>query len=452
MLIPLTVIAQKGYDIKVILENNPDSVYYLARYQGNKTYITDTSFSFTGQAHFTGQEPLQSGIYLLASSEKVRMIEFIVGHEQHFEIHIKRLKDSIHYETKNSVENELFFKTLHLNSAIGKSASILNELKNAEALPELIAVEEQKLDSLKTSHERLNNEIVINHPDWLITKILLAMTEVVVPDSLMHDQYEAYSYYKARYWDHYDFTDTRLLSTPILPNKLRNYFEQLVTPVADTVIKEIEKILQLAQNQDEIMDFLIWHFTSEYQNPKYMGLDKVFVHLADQYYAIGSISNVDETVREKVIERADQLRNLLIGSTPPDLVLTDTSNNFVSYKNIDNQFTVLFFWDHTCGFCKSELLKLKTLYEHNQFELEVFAINTNNDFEGWKTYIRKHNLNWINVNGTRSMTSDFHHLFDIYSTPVLYLLDKDKTILAKRIEVSQLELLLNEISETGSTD
>ena len=59
--------------------------------------------------------------------------------------------------------------------------------------------------------------------------------------------------------------------------------------------------------------------------------------------------------------------------------------------------------------------------------------------EKWKKAIRDKSVPGINVNGTRSATRDFHDLYDIYGTPVIYVLDGEKNIIAKRIGADKLE-------------
>lgn len=168
------------------------------------------------------------------------------------------------------------------------------------------------------------------------------MEDVKIPDSLDKNTNMAYLYYKDNFWKTVDLGDERLLNTPLLPRKIRNYFDQLVPPFADSIIYSIDHLIELTGNNKETRDYLIWHFTSEYQNPKIMGLDKVFVHLADEYFAKLEIANTSESVRTKILERADQLRYLLIGAKAPDLRLVDTTGQFVSFQQIEEQYIVLF--------------------------------------------------------------------------------------------------------------
>jgi hypothetical protein len=84
------------------------------------------------------------------------------------------------------------------------------------------------------------------------------------------------------------------------------------------------------------------------------------------------------------------------------------------------------------------------MYEEvwKQKNIKVFAVNINKDMEkDWKEFIEKEQLHdWINVQpstvvyGNYSKEEvDFQTLYNVFQTPVLYLLDVEKTIIAKKI-------------------
>ncbi len=60
---------------------------------------------------------------------------------------------------------------------------------------------------------------------------------------------------------------------------------------------------------------------------------------------------------------------------------------------------------------------------------------------------RDHNLNWINVDDPQHQ-SNFRQLYDIYSTPVIYILDEKKVIRAKRIGVEQIGDVISHLEKT----
>jgi len=88
---------------------------------------------------------------------------------------------------------------------------------------------------------------------------------------------------------------------------------------------------------------------------------------------------------------------------------------------------------------------------------------TDGGIEKWKAFIKEHNLkNWIHVYQTKELKDSelksgqpgYKQLYDVYQTPMLYLLDKDKKILAKKLNYEQLNEFLdhkfNAAANTGA--
>ncbi|MBL7918012.1 MAG: DUF5106 domain-containing protein, partial [Bacteroidia bacterium] len=62
---------------------------------------------------------------------------------------------------------------------------------------------------------------------------------------------------------------------------------------------------------------------------------------------------------------------------------------------------------------------------------------TKEDYEAWRKFIYDKKLDFINVFDPIHI-NDLKNKFDIYSTPVIYILDKDKKIKAKRLGSEQV--------------
>jgi len=160
------------------------------------------------------------------------------------------------------------------------------------------------------------------------------------------------------------------------------------------------------------------------------------------------------------------LTNLVMDAKPPNILLLDSTNRvWRDYYSLDCEYTLLYFWDPECGHCKKITPKLQTLYEKKFAErgIEIFAVGkaVGEDFEKWKTFIRKHNLQFINVAVTDSLYNvaqkdalpllryttveslNYQKTFDIYSTPKVIILDKDKKVIGKGLSISQLEDFLD---------
>ena len=86
------------------------------------------------------------------------------------------------------------------------------------------------------------------------------------------------------------------------------------------------------------------------------------------------------------------------------------------------------------------------------------------DFDKWKEFIHKHNMEFTNVAVTSSLykaamedarafvpkyttieSLNYQQTYDIFSTPKVFVLDKDKKIIAKSLTISQLEDMIDRI-------
>ena len=173
-------------------------------------------------------------------------------------------------------------------------------------------------------------------------------------------------------------------------------------------------------------------------------MDKVFLDIAKNYYLSGKADWVDSTFLSKLRDRVRKIEPNIIGEKAHDLKPMELPNGaFTSLYKVDADYTILVFWDPGCGHCKKAMPKIKKI--HDKFKnkgVEVFAVCTITDTAEWKKFIREKNLeDFINVIDRYNL-SHFRDYYDIYSTPVIYLLDKDKKILAKRIDPEQLDELL----------
>ncbi len=181
-----------------------------------------------------------------------------------------------------------------------------------------------------------------------------------------------------------------------------------------------------------------------------MGHDALFVYIVKNYLEPGKIGWYYPEVKDRVIKRANTLEPLLLGKQAPELILLDTLNVPHSLNNVKARYTLLFFWESTCGHCKQEMPNVLKFYEefHNKYDVEIYGVSGDTSMVKWKEYIRKNNMQWINVNGYLSLKGNYHDLYDIHSTPIMYLLDENKKILAKFLLSEQMGDLILKREET----
>jgi len=454
LVFPLLVFGQSNsHKIKVVIDGYSDSTLYLAYYYGNKVKLADTAVSHSKTFVFNGQQDLKGGIYIVVSQQKSKLFEFVLNKKQSFTLKTDTINYSLNLTSSGSLENKLFYTYLkHNESVYKKIKSLSDSVKKLDSGSGEAVAPRQQIKTLNEEGKAFKLKMIDKNQGTFVATLLTAMREVEIPDSVKNstDSTAAFYYYKNHFWNYFPLNDDCLLRTPLFDKRIKEYFNNLVSLEADSVITAIDHVIDMAEPNEDVVSYLVWYFTSEYQNPKYMGFDKILVHLVDNYFSKREIEYTTPSVLSSLQKRADVLRKLLIGEEAPNLIVIDTAGSYKSFFSMPNNYTILLFWDYDCSICKREIKALKkVMAEHPPYDIGIFAINTNSNLKLWKqTIYERHLESWTNVNGTRSVTSDFHDLYDVNGTPVLYLLDKDKHIIAKKLKADKIVLFLNHYTQT----
>lgn len=433
-----------GYKIKIQIIGIQDTVCYLANYYGDKTYLTDTAIvDSKGKFTFEGDTILPGGIYIVAGQSNNKYFEFIIDKEQKFSVSTEVTDINGKMKFENSRDNKLFFEFIKNNMVKRMEIESLKKSKSQILLPDSLKSIDKQIDEINTSLEAYQQKVISENPGSFVSIVLKAMQEPEVIDIPIlengrEDSVYKYQYYKQHFWDNYDLTDDRLLRTPLFHKRLERYFANILYQHPDTIIKEADIYINQTRENKEVFKYSVWFLTYKFETSKIMGFDEIFVHMVDTYYTTGEAYWSDSTVVASLSKRADALRPILIGGTAPDLILIDTNYSFLSLHYSPADYTVLLFYEIDCNHCKKEINELNAWYENNDLGLHVFAVNTDTSLVKWKKFIIDNDLKWINVNGTRSITPDYHQLYDIRTTPTLFLMDQKKKIIAKRLKTEQL--------------
>lgn len=455
--------AQKGgFNLTVKVNNYPDTaVLILGRYYGNSQFITDTAVYNPKKKTYTfsNPKPKQGGLYLLISAD-TRYTEFIIDKDQNFEMEVTYPNFSDDVKFKNSNENQLYQAFTEQGKEnfilMDKTQKEIKEAKNDTALLNSLYA---KMTSYYGKYESQKEDFIKQHPDHLMSVIFKAQKEVNVPpapESLSDAAKREwqYQYYKSHYFEHFDLCDDRILLTPIYHQRLVKYFDEILPQHPDSLWTNIDRLIEQTRCNPEMFKYTIWFPVDKYQRSEIIGHDAVWVNLADKYYRKGVATWTSDAILENFSKRINRLKPLLIGSTPPEFYCPDTTTtedvigNMVSVFSSKKKYSIIIFWEMNCGHCKKALPKLQELYntKGKELDLEVFAICKDRDIAGWKKYIRENNFTWINLNGKAS-NIDYDDVWDITSTPTIYVLDRKKRIVTKRIDPEHIEPFIKQWEE-----
>lgn len=443
-----TAFSQNGYNIKLKVNGIEDSVAYLGYHYGNKKYVQDTSVvEKSGQVIFKGDKRLKKGVYFLYSPKFY--MEFLVV-DQNFSIETS--KNDIYGKMKIEGSDEnVIFKNFQIMMQKYQSAikALSNQLENAKSKDDStnIYTQVKKLRTLNiTNRDNLEKENSNTYTATLLRLIKSPKELKIDSDSITIDQRkEQYAYYKSHFFDGIDFDDEGTIRTPVFHNKVVEFLEQVTIQNPDSIISSLDYILDKSKNNEEIYRYWLVSSFQKYQNTKIMGMDKVFLHLGDNYYLKGKAPWSDDEMIKKLKDELIFYRENQIGMIAPQLNLLDTLFKPIKLHNIEAKYMILYFYSPTCGHCKKKTSGMvKLFHDFKEEGLQIMGVNVDTEVDKWLDFIKDFELDWVNT-ADISYKSNFRIQYNVRSTPTIYLLDKEKKIIAKKLDAEQLRDLLEKL-------
>jgi peroxiredoxin len=439
---------KKGYEIPVNISGLQDSTIFLAYHMGDKQYIKDTiKLDSKGSAVFSGEETLPQGIYMIVLPGK-QYFEVLMSTDQHFSVNCAYTDYFNTLKFSGSDENSAFIVYQKQWVGMQKKASAIikrlqNNRQNTDSLGILSEMQKKQEDSMKSY---LHSVIKENNGN-LLSLLVKAMLPVEVPPisvpggSKNPDSTKwvlTYLYNKDHFFDNIDINDERLLRTPILQAKLNTFFTNVVIQSPDSISNEIDKMIGKVKDNYKVFQFFSVYLFNHFRESEIMGHDAIVVKLADEIYLTNKADWVSKDFKDDLRKQVDRIRPNLIGVKAHDLVMDSYKGVFVSLYDIEKDFTILYFWEPDCGFCAETTPKLKALYDKVRDQgVEVFSVCTTGEKSKWEKYIEEHKLDWINGWDPERKTN-FGYYYNVESTPMIYILDRDKTIIAKKLSVDDI--------------
>ncbi len=446
-----------GNKVTISVENYPADTILIAHHLGEQQYVDDTLNVKNGKAVWENPEGKIGGVYLVVLRPKNNYVEFILNEEE-FELSFDANDANATLSSKGSRENEVFYDYMAKAAEVGaeimekrKAFDPLNEKKQKKE--ELTPKEQKQYDKLIEELQALNQkvtdyrlDVVENYKDELfVGRLLGMMSEPELPDELKDaDRLTKYTWYKNKYMNVIDFSDPRFLRTPVYQGRLDRFFDQVVVQHPDSINKEADKILNEAKKDSAMFQYNLVKILNKYIESNIMGMDAVYIHLIQKYYSQKDLTHwVEDDKRAEMIERANAMEGTLIGKTAPDFTLVGVDRQFYTLSNIDADYTIMFIYDPGCGHCKKSAPGMvEVANKYKDLGVAFVAVSATPDPEKWEEFIEKYEFeghyNLTNLYGR----SDYKTKYDLQSTPQIFVLDADKTIIAKKLSADQIDSFL----------
>ena len=448
--LPLFLSAQ-GYRIEVELPNQAGKNITLAYHYLDKIYGADTiKLDASGTGVFASDTLLPQGLYKILI-DKDHHFDFLLGADQQFHLY-NATAEAKNMKIDGCKETEAFVDYLvYLDGIRQKSQQLNKELKtvSGDQRKEITKEIGQLTVDMKSYWEKIDNEL----PGSFLYKFLTANEvptldistlpkEVQQNDSLL--LLARFEYQKQHFWDNFDYTDERFLYTPFFKPKLETWFNKVLFPAYDSVKPYVYQFLGEVESHPKIFQFATSLFLNSSINSNVLGMDALFVDLANDYYLNGQAFWAGKETVDKIRENVLFMKNNLIGETAPDLLMQTLDGEYVDLHQVDAKLTVVLIYEPNCGHCQAYVPPFyKDVYlPYKDKGLKVFAIYSMDNRQEWEDFLAEHNMyDWINV-WDKDDETRFKILYDGRITPGVYVLDRDKKIIAKKLGLEQIKELI----------
>ena len=448
--------AATGHAIQISLKPYQNTKIYIGTNYGNNRVLADSCvLNEKSEGVFKGAQKLTPGIYFLVNPKYNILFDFLVDDAQNFKI-IADTTNVSNYTIVGSKENDLFKEySAAVNKIGGELATIENKFKASTSSADSSTYREQYIAKDKELKDK-RNSFMKTYPNSMMSYLLNVMQRPEPPSIPVingkADSLYPFYFVKNHFWDKVVFNDNRLIRTPFFEAKLDEYFKNYVAREADSIIEEVQYMLTVAKTGKEIYPFLLFKFTNKYISPEFMGQDKVFLHLYQNFFAKGDTVLLNEASKKSITERAYSMMANQLGLPAPALDINTIDDKPFSLYKTAAPYTFIAFWDPTCSHCKIEIPQLDSMYKASWKALGVEIVGVNINFKeipAWKKFIADNNINnWFHVYQTEAALNaeianrkptTIRQLYDVFKTPTFYLLDANKRIIAKNLTINQFD-------------
>ncbi|MCQ2230280.1 MAG: DUF5106 domain-containing protein [Paludibacteraceae bacterium] len=439
--------ASSGYKIQLNVKNMKNEKAYLAYHMNGKTYSRDTLvLDGKGVGSFQGQKKLDEGIYIIYFNAE-KYFDLLVGADQNIKVVVDttKLDDAVVTGAQESVE----FQGLRQFLIKMNTERIDLQKKYKDKLIDSTKFYDT-FDKMTEKVMGYQNDLVERNKHNFLGAYVKGTIPVETPEfEETPDSIRSrvrYQYFKKHYFDNINLSDPRFLRTPFFPSMVDGFISRHVLQDPDTLAAAAIDLIERSKGDTLTFQVMTSKMINYGISSKMMGMDKLWLKLADKYYFSGQAKWADSAWVESLRKEAKKIRYNLVGDNGYMLSMRDSTSRIVKLEDIKAECVLVYFFEPTCGHCKktTPVLHDSVYVKWKDKGFEVFACYTQTDRNEWMEFVNKNHMqDWVNV-WDPYRESFFWEFYDTSATPGVYLLNKDRKIIAKKIDMKTLDMILNE--------
>lgn len=238
--------------------------------------------------------------------------------------------------------------------------------------------------------------------------------------------------------DKIDFNDTSLIESDILWSTISDYITHEQNKDGDKKSQIYNMILATDNVLSRCMSYPIYKSVYQFLISGFseLGANLVVDYMERMPY-LSFINANDEQIAE-IMNVASQYERVKIGKQAPDIQSVTIDNKAFALSDVREKTILVLFWSYSCPHCRElieDLADVKADYE----DLGIVTVNVAGDMKKVKRMLKKANFDKnYNIYDGKGWNSPIVEDYAVDMTPSMFLLDENKIIIAKPIDIEEL--------------
>lgn len=244
-----------------------------------------------------------------------------------------------------------------------------------------------------------------------------------------------------------DFNNLSLIPTDILAIKIFDFISIQLSPELTpeqrvmSIILATDNILNRCTVNYEMYKFVFQFLMEVFAE---LNLQDVVDYMTRIPYS--EIIDCSESQYEELLSIVEFNSRASIGSLANNIYGKTVLDIEFDLYNIDNEFTLVYFWSYTCEQCRESLKKLELFLNDNK-NFSMIAVSVKGDLKKIKNLAKKYKAEAYFYHDGLEWNCPFVNDYAVTATPSFYLLDKDKKIIFKPFDFNELIDFVNIIKQ-----
>lgn len=420
---------------------------FLQGFNGKDAFVNLISTPYSEKAVFKQKEKLTPGYYCVCA-DSLLLFNLLISENKKQNLTVQ-ISDSMTVYFENSPENNHSIAYNKQSQWYAQQAAEINHTfaEAQKTMPEYMLqnLAERLIvqaDTLTKQEAAYKKRVIKENPGTLLASLVQFSQEIPpAPQNYYNSRELITQYYAEHAFDNYPFDDERMLNTPMLAQRFREYCANLYymqpersSVIADQMLTRAQVNATTYHNFFDRMEKVLGTLTSPYWTEE--------IYIAMLRNALSY-----EKLEEKRRNYYQQLLNLhtknLAGTIATNFNILWSDGTKSTLHDIESEYILLYFQNPDCPTCTEVRGKLAENAEVNQAiasgKLKLVTIYFEQDEDLWRRYLaNKANPSYLH-GWNQDHQIEEQNLYDLRIIPYMFLLDKDKRIIKK-------DILYNEIS------